>query len=228
MNILSVDTTTKIASVTLKKDNILFSNKIDNEITHSEKFLPLIDKTIKEANLKLEEIDKYLILNGPGSFTGIRISLATIKAINYVFNKEIFSISSMEALAYLGYKSSNKNYIITFLDAKNDRVYFNIYKVENINDKITIKPLEEIKNEYLEDANDIIANFLNKNNINNEDIYKIGNLANLNKNTYPTTEDLIEIYENIENKENYIYDTFNLNATYARPSQAERVKNGEK
>lgn len=228
MNILSVDTTTQIASVTLKNNDIIHTNIIDNPITHSEKFLPLIDKTLKDSKILLENIDTYLVLNGPGSFTGIRISLATIKAINYIYNKNIFSISSLEALAYIGYKRSNKNFIITFLDAKNDRVYFNIYKVENKNDKILISDLLEIKNEYLDEAKKIISEFLNKKNIDLSNIFSIGNIDTLDLCYYPTTEDLIEIFENIYNINDYVYDAFNLNAIYARPSQAERVKNGEK
>ena len=85
MNILSVDTTTKEASVSLRCDKTTVTNSIKNEITHSEKFLPLIDKTLKESKLSLKDIDKFALLNGPGSFTGIRISLATIKAFCQVF-----------------------------------------------------------------------------------------------------------------------------------------------
>ena len=228
MNILSVDTTTKKASVTLKVNEKEYTNIIDNPVTHSEKFLPLIDKTLKEANLTLDNIDNYLILNGPGSFTGIRISLATIKAINYIYNRNIFSISSLEALAYIGYKKTNKNYIISFIDAKNDRVYFNIYKIENKENKININNLLEIKNEYFDDAKNIISQFLKENNIDINNTYSIGNISNIDLNYYPTTEDLIEIYDNIYDRNTYTFDTFNLNAIYARPSQAERVKNGEK
>lgn len=228
MNILSVDTTTKKAVVTLKKDDKIYENEIDNEVTHSEKFLPLIDKTLKDASINLKDIDKYLILNGPGSFTGIRISLATLKAINYVYNKPIFSISSMEALAFLGFKNSNKKYISCFIDAKNDRVYFCLYRLEKIDNKISISPLFDIKNDYFEDAIKAIDTFLNENNIKKDDLFSIGNIENLDLNAYPNTLDLLEIYENIENEKNYLFDTYTLNAIYARPSQAERVKNGER
>lgn len=224
MNLLSIDTTTKKASVTLKKDNILTTKIVDNEITHSEKLLPIIDLTLKENNINLENIDKYLILNGPGSFTGIRISLATLKAFSQVYKKDIFSISSLEALSYLGYKLKKSKYVVSFVDAKNDRVYFCIYKLEKADKKICITPLIEIKNEYLDDANKFINDFIKEGNI---DTYcTIGNIPNIDITTYPTTEDLIEIFENINTK-NYMFDCYSLNAVYARASQAERVKDGK-
>lgn len=224
MNLLSIDTTTQKASVSLKKDNIITTKIVDNEITHSEKLLPIIDLALKENNINLENIDKYLVLNGPGSFTGIRISLATLKAFSQVYKKDIFSISSLEALAYLGHKKNNSKYVISFIDAKNDRVYFCIYKVEKQNNKILITSLTDIQNEYLDDAKAFITAFIKENNI---DVYSsIGNISDVDITTYPTTEDLIEIYENVDTKK-YTFDNYSLNAVYARASQAERVKNGE-
>lgn len=231
MNILSVDTTTRKASVSLKIGNKTVKREIENNITHSEKLLPLIDSLLNENNLKLEDIDKYLILNGPGSFTGIRISLATIKAFSQIYKKDIFSISSCEALAFIGNTLSNKKYILSLIDAKNDRVYFSLYKFENIDNKISVTPLFDIKNEYLDDALLIINNYLNENNVDINEVYKISNVHFENfancKVTYPSTNDLIYIFENIYNCKNYIFDAFSLNANYARSSQAERVKNGE-
>lgn len=224
MNLLSIDTTTKKASVSLKKDNTLSTKTVDNEITHSEKLLPIIDLALKENNLALENIDKYLILNGPGSFTGIRISLATLKAFSQVYKKDVFSISSLEALAYLGYKKTNSKYIVSFIDAKNDRVYFCIYKIETENQKVIITSLTDIQNEYLDDAKDFITAFIKENNI--HAYSSIGNISDVDITTYPSTEDLIEIYENVDTKK-HTFDYYSLNAVYARASQAERVKNGE-
>lgn len=224
MNILSVDTTTKEASVSLRCDKTTVTNSIKNEITHSEKFLPLIDKTLKESKLSLKDIDKFALLNGPGSFTGIRIALATIKAFCQVYKKDIFSISSLEALAYMGYKKSKKNYIVSLIDAKNDRVYFNIYKIENVEGKIKISHQFSTNNEYLDDAKEFIQNYLKENNI--SDYFVISNFENDFSNYcyYPTTEDLIEIYDNIYDISSYTYNSYTLNAIYERKSQAERIK----
>ena len=99
MNILGIDTTTKTASCTILKEDKYFTKEITNEVTHSEKLLPIIHETLKENKLTLDNIDMFATINGPGSFTGIRIGLATIKAFAQVKDIDIFSISSIDLIA---------------------------------------------------------------------------------------------------------------------------------
>lgn len=134
MNILVMDTTTKKANVSVLFNNLIYSNSVDNEITHSEKFLPLVDKTLKDAGITLKDIDIFAVTNGPGSFTGVRIGLASVKAFAKVYDKKIFSITSLETMAYTKIDNDiNNQYIVVMMDAKNFRVYYTIYKVEYIN-----------------------------------------------------------------------------------------------
>lgn len=225
MKILSIETAGSRCGVALTEDDELIKEElIDDGNTHSVKLMPLVDKLLSETNTKISDIDLFTCDIGPGSFTGIRISLATLKAFSQVYKKDVFSISSLEALSYLGYKKTNSKYVISFIDAKNDRVYFCIYKVETENEKVFITSLTDIQNEYLDDAKDFITNFVKENNINTYS--SIGNISDIDVTTYPTTEDLIEIYENVDTKK-YTFDYYSLNAVYARASQAERVKNGE-
>ena len=84
MNILSIDTTTKVAGVSLQYNNEITKKSLSNEVTHSEKLLPLIDEILNENNISLKDIDMYACINGPGSFTGIRIGLSTLKAFSFV------------------------------------------------------------------------------------------------------------------------------------------------
>ena len=82
MNILSIDTTTKIASVALKTDKDIIEKKVDNEITHSEKLLPLIDTLLKEKNLNINEIDKYIVFKfGISSSANQRSAFHVIKYV---------------------------------------------------------------------------------------------------------------------------------------------------
>lgn len=109
-----------------KKEKELYTDKIENEITHSEKLLPLIDKVLQNANLKISEVNKLACINGPGSFTGIRIGLATIKAIAQVKNLDIFSINSLELIAYTTFVKKglqNNTNIISIISTNNDRVF---------------------------------------------------------------------------------------------------------
>ena len=218
MNILSIDTTTKIAGVALKCNNNVTLNEIENEITHSEKLLPLIDKTLKENNKKINDIDLFAVLNGPGSFTGVRIGLASIKAFSLVTKKDIFSMSSLEAIAYTSYKhldTQDEKYILSLIDARNNRVYYGLFKVTTKDEKIITKNILDLGNDLIEN---VIS--LTLENVKDNEVVIAGNCINTFKdllsssfnsknllNLYPTTEDLI------------------LDATYVRMSQAERIKN---
>lgn len=243
MNILSIDTTTKVASVAILNNSKIISNSVSNEITHSEKLLPLIDSTLNEANLTLKDIDLYSAINGPGSFTGIRIGLATLKAFSMIDNKKIFSMPSTDLITYKAYIEKAKNlddepvYIASLIDARNDRVYYSLNKLYKIDNKICIEYILQTSNEIIDSTlSNISINLYNKDNIiiagDCIEKYKdkISNIfqTSILYNIYPTPADLIDVYLNLDNLDNYMFDTYTLDATYARASQAERLQNNEK
>jgi len=243
MNILSIDTTTKVASVAILNNSKIISNSVSNEITHSEKLLPLIDSTLNEANLTLKDIDLYSAINGPGSFTGIRIGLATLKAFSMIDNKKIFSMPSTDLITYKAYIDKAKNlddepvYIASLIDARNDRVYYSLNKLYKIDNKICIEYILQTSNEMIDTTlSNISINLYNKDNIiiSGDCIEKykdkISNIfqTSILYNIYPTPADLIDVYLNLDNLDNYMFDTYTLDATYARASQAERLQNNEK
>ena len=132
MKILAIDTTTKKASVAIKKNDEWFEEVIDNEITHSEKLMPLLDATLKKAGLKLKDIDLFITTIGPGSFTGVRIGIATIKALAKVLNKKIIGVTSLELMALkLANHTPTPTHILSLMDARNSRVYYNLYENSN-------------------------------------------------------------------------------------------------
>lgn len=237
MNILSIDTTTKVASVSLLYNDEIYEEKISNEITHSEKLLPLIDKILSDKSITLKDIDMYACINGPGSFTGIRIGLSTLKAFSLVDNKNTFCMSSTDLLTYAAYKNSmyynstEKATVISLIDARNERVYYTINELSlDSNNKITITNVLESSNE---DINEFISSL--QNNYTNvifagdcvekyTDIIKSKFSNAILFNYYPTTTDLINAYNDITNQNDYIFDSYSLDANYVRVSQAERIK----
>ncbi|MCX8074719.1 MAG: tRNA (adenosine(37)-N6)-threonylcarbamoyltransferase complex dimerization subunit type 1 TsaB [Clostridia bacterium] len=233
MNVLAVDTSTKRACVAVQNSYDIISKDILNEITHSEKLLPLVDEVLTKSNLNLKNIDLYCVTNGPGSFTGIRIGLATIKAMAHVNKKNIFCISSLLLLAYMEYeKRENRNiremYICPLMDARNNRVYYSLYKISaNENGTINIETLLEPSNDYIYDAVKNISK-LNVNCIYTGDCLQnfkeYINLDNVDKSQviYPDASYIIKLYNNLENTNDYIRNYLELDALYARVSQAER------
>ena len=116
MKILALDTTTKSASVAIFDNNLIDEKSISNEITHSEKLLPLVDEILKKHNTNINEIDMFACLNGPGSFTGVRIGLSAIKGFSIVTKKNTFAINSLEAISYSTYLNnsySDVKYIVS-------------------------------------------------------------------------------------------------------------------
>lgn len=142
MKILCIDTSSDICGVSiLENSNLLI--KLDNNTgkTHSEKLMPMIKTAFDKTNLSLKNIDLIACNIGPGSFTGIRIGVASSKAFQDSLNIPCIGISSLESLAYnilLKNKSQNNcyfdanksNLICSILDCKNNNCYFALYKTK--------------------------------------------------------------------------------------------------
>lgn len=129
MKVLSMETSSKICSVAILEDEKLVKKiELNNGLTHSESLMPLIKQILEETNLTLPQIDLLVCDIGPGSFTGIRIGVATVKAFSDSLDIPSVGISSLEGLAY----SIKKDGIIcSLIDCKNDNCYYAIYQLEN-------------------------------------------------------------------------------------------------
>ena len=138
MKILSIDTSSNICGVSILEDtNLIYKSDENTGRTHSENLMPMIEKTFKQTHLTLKDIDLFVCDKGPGSFTGIRIGIATIKAFHDSLNIPCVGISSLEALAY---SVKQEGFIISLLDCKNDNCYFALYELKNGKYTETLSP----------------------------------------------------------------------------------------
>lgn len=125
MLILGISTSSNIASVALSKDaECIKELNINNNKTHSETLVPLINELLSETNIKLQDINLIACDNGPGSFTGIRIGISTVKAIAESLNIPVIAVSSLEGLAY---NISSSECICSLIDARNNQVYCGLF-----------------------------------------------------------------------------------------------------
>jgi len=132
MKILSIDTSSNICTIAVLEDNkILKEVHNRSEREHSETLMPMIDELLESLNLRLDDMNLIACTRGPGSFTGIRIGIATVKAFADAKNIPIIGINSLEALAYTGIIQRGDGEYVSVIDAKNDNVYFAIYKYKN-------------------------------------------------------------------------------------------------
>ncbi len=121
MKILSVSTATNHLSVALNEDQQVIVEKNErDERNHSEHLDPLIEEILKENKLTLNDIDRFAVAIGPGSYTGLRIGITTVKMFASILNKEVVGISTLQALAK---EVKEPALVITGLDARNDNYF---------------------------------------------------------------------------------------------------------
>lgn len=171
MLILSITTSSNNCSVAVMQDSICLKElNISNAKTHSENLMPLVDTILKETNLTLSSFDYLACDIGPGSFTGIRIGIATVKAISQIINIPICPVSSLEGLSAICESSCDT--ICSLIDARNDQVYCGIFnkdfskKCEYMADSISnvINKLKDIQNiTFVGDGADIHKSLLQDN-----------------------------------------------------------------
>lgn len=165
MKILAVDSSSITASVAITEDESIVSEFFMNAgLTHSQTLAPMIDAVLKNSNTQPKDIDLYAVTNGPGSFTGIRIGAATIKAMAFANNKPCVGISPLEALAYNSFAKSGL--ICACMDARCDQVYTALFESKNgVISRIT------------EDSADLISNLTEKLKKTNKNVEFVGDGA---------------------------------------------------
>lgn len=127
--IMVIDTSSSAASIAVFEKGILIGESaLHSKTTHSIKFMPLLDALMKQLELKISDIDAYYVCEGPGSFTGVRIGLSTVKGFAQPFNTPIYTFTSMYLLASA--MRHIEGLIIPMIDAKRSEVYFGVYRWE--------------------------------------------------------------------------------------------------
>lgn len=100
MKILAIDSTANTSTVAvLENDKLLSLYSANIKNTHSETLLPMVKSVLDTLKLTNEDIDAYAVSNGPGSFTGVRIGVATVKGLAFNRGKPCVEVSTVEALA---------------------------------------------------------------------------------------------------------------------------------
>ena len=126
MKVFALDTSGENCSCcVLENAKVIADFNISTGTTHSETLLPMIDEMFKFSHLSLEEMDVFSCSVGPGSFTGLRIGISTIKGFALSLNKPVIGVSTLDALAQN--VSPFDGIVCSVLDAKNDNVYAGIY-----------------------------------------------------------------------------------------------------
>jgi tRNA threonylcarbamoyladenosine biosynthesis protein TsaB len=130
MKILALDTATPSCSVAIVDDGSLLAELTrGNSKTHSRHLIDLIHTVCGIADLKAGDVDGFAVTIGPGSFTGLRIGISTIKGLAFCLGKPVVGVSSLDALAW---QCAQSAYLICpLLDARKKEVYACRYRLNN-------------------------------------------------------------------------------------------------
>lgn len=126
MKYLTIDTTTKMTALALGQDGRLVGEGFLNTgKTHSERLIPMLDQLLNAADWKPVDLDFIGAVRGPGSFTGIRIGIATAQGLAQVLNIPLVGITSLDTLAWAGKGRPEETVVI--LDARKNEWYYARY-----------------------------------------------------------------------------------------------------
>lgn len=130
MKLLAMDTSNQAVSVALLEDHqILGEMTVNIRQTHSQTLLPMIDQLLKQTKTTIEDIDRFIVAEGPGSYTGLRIAVTTAKSFAWTLNKSLVGISSLALLA--ANVMDTTALIVPLFDARRDNVFAGVYQWQN-------------------------------------------------------------------------------------------------
>jgi tRNA threonylcarbamoyladenosine biosynthesis protein TsaB len=153
MRILAVDTATTSCSVAIvDKTSLLTEFTLHREETHSKHLMDMIKEALRMSGLNFYDLDGFAVTRGPGSFTGLRIGISTIKGLAAASEKPIVGVSSLEALALQ--VSYSRDLICPILDARKGEVYFSRYRFISGHLKKQIKERVATPDKAVDDLNE--------------------------------------------------------------------------
>ncbi len=176
--ILFIDTHDELITVGLKNGEELYLKTQESEYSHSIYTMPMIESLFKDNNLNVKDLKKIIVVNGPGSFTGIRIGLSIAKTMSYALNIDINTISSLTA--YLisnnnGEKrraviEDNKGYYISVFDENDNNIVPEFYsendeysEYKTVESKLDVnKIIDYCKDMKSENPHFVKANYVKK------------------------------------------------------------------
>lgn len=207
----------------LEDDKLICEYTINTKKTHSQKLMPMIENMLKLSDLDIKEIDAIAICVGPGSFTGLRIGMATAKAMAHVNNIPLIGVNSLEILG-ANMDLCNRN-ICSILDAQRNQVYMNKYILKDYKitelEEISIKAIDELLEEISSSNEDwvLVGEAVYKYKEKIEEISNITIPSPANNITKASTLCFVARDKMLANDQ--VYNCYNINPMYIRKSQAE-------
>ena len=224
MKVLALDTSTLMATcAVIDGGTLLGEYSLNQDMSHSERLVPMIKEVLENLDIRIEDIDLYGVSTGPGSFTGLRIGVATIKGFAHLFDKPLVGISTLEGLAF---NLPHNDIVVPMIDARRDRVYTGIYtwldgEIKTIMepDVVEIDDLLKILNKYEKLVVNGDGSILYKEKIKSSLGDRV-NFSTIGQNSCKASS-ICELAL-IKYEDGYRDDYYTLTPSYLRETQAER------
>ena len=130
MLILAFESSARPASVALLRNGELLAQYSQcSELTHSRTLLPMAEDMLKNTELRLDDVDLFAVAHGPGSFTGVRIGVSTVKGLAWAAEKPCVGVSTLEAMAWHG--AAVGGLICPVMDARRSQVYNALFEIRD-------------------------------------------------------------------------------------------------
>jgi len=134
MKLLAIDTTGAYSSVALNIDGKIKQKINEDDFSHLQRLVPTVKAVLDESSISPSEIDAIAVSRGPGSFTGIRIGMATAKGLAQIWNKNIVEVPTLASFAFRSYDFDCENAALCpIFDAKRHQIYGGAYLLGNDN-----------------------------------------------------------------------------------------------
>ena len=131
MRILALETSAKAVSAAVTEDGALLASAFQcSGLTHSRTLMPIVEHILKNTDLKLSDMDAIAVAVGPGSFTGVRIGVATVKGLALGTDRPCVGVSTLEAMAW-GARSLGGS-LCCVMDARAGQVYNALFEVDGL------------------------------------------------------------------------------------------------
>ena len=197
---MAIDASTEACSVALTVNNKTISEFELAPQSHSVLLLPMIDRLLKKADIKLAQLDGLIFGQGPGSFTGVRIGVGVAQGLAFAADLKVVGVSTLQVMAQQAYSLHQQVDVIAAIDARMSEVYAGYYQ---LNEKGI---MEAVLNDTVL-APEKLTEYLSEHLSENQQVYGVGTGWDAYKNEleslkinagtpeilFPTAEELLEI-----------------------------------
>lgn len=235
MNILAIDSSSKVASCALlSSEKLLGEVYLDTGLVHSTTLAPMVKNLLDLSGFNIKDVDLFCVSNGPGSFTGVRIGASLVKGMALALGKKTLGVSTLYSMAFNAVDLKDA-VICPCMDARRNQFYSALFNLENFKvSRITedtaisaedlLLKLEENKNENIilvGDGADLFFNFVKE-----KDIALNSKIRILSSGyRYQTAKNVAFAALNLLEKGEKTVHPKDLAVNYLRPSQAEISNN---